>query len=368
MQKPSVALVSGFWGQNIGNAFFNIGGHWLLRQVFGEEAVAFIQDQPGYRTFHKQHRGNPRNDVGLLGYLDVEYVVLQGPMLTTSFEALWSDTFSRMRARGTKIILLSAGLFRYTDEEKEAVRRFLKKFPPYLISTRDEVTYEFVRDLCDCTYSGIDSAFFAPKAYEPISLTLPPYIAVNFDQYPEPNISVAKSAGDVDSRSQHRFEALGLHWGLRQPKIPMAFANSGQWQTYLGSMIDFRRLPNELAGYQVVRPDHRFNPHITWKVYKQANSIASDEPFTYFTVYANTELTLSDRVHACVATLAYGKPAMLFTPSPRSYLFDRLGVGGLRKRPVTLDLEMLEQERQNELAFLQNAVGMSAAVRSTVNQ
>ena len=53
-ERPRVALVSGFWGQNIGNAFFNLGGHWVLRQIFGDTQIAFIQDQPGYRTFHRQ--------------------------------------------------------------------------------------------------------------------------------------------------------------------------------------------------------------------------------------------------------------------------------------------------------------------------
>ncbi len=51
-QAPRVALVSGHWGQNIGNAFFNMGGKWILESLFGPGEVAFIQDQPGYRTFH----------------------------------------------------------------------------------------------------------------------------------------------------------------------------------------------------------------------------------------------------------------------------------------------------------------------------
>lgn len=46
-----VALVSGFWGQNIGNAFINIGGKRMLEDVFPEHRVEFVQDQPGYRIF-----------------------------------------------------------------------------------------------------------------------------------------------------------------------------------------------------------------------------------------------------------------------------------------------------------------------------
>ena len=83
-QPARIALVSGFWGQNIGNAFFNIGGKWILEQAFPDARVDFIQDQPGYRTFHRQSKGNPRNDVGLLSRLKADAIVLQGPLLTRS--------------------------------------------------------------------------------------------------------------------------------------------------------------------------------------------------------------------------------------------------------------------------------------------
>jgi hypothetical protein len=51
-KKGKVALVSGGWGQNIGNAFFNIGGKRILEEVFPEYRVEFIQDQPGYWIFN----------------------------------------------------------------------------------------------------------------------------------------------------------------------------------------------------------------------------------------------------------------------------------------------------------------------------
>lgn len=165
-RAPRVALVSGFWGQNIGNAFFNVGGKWILEDVFQDGDVAFIQDQPGYRTFHNQARGNPPNDFGLLRYLKVDYIVLQGPMLTQTFRSLWESTFRKLRARGTHIILLSAAFFRYTREEIDAVRAFLREFRPAIISTRDRESYELLSGCSDHLYDGIDSAFFVPDAYQ----------------------------------------------------------------------------------------------------------------------------------------------------------------------------------------------------------
>jgi hypothetical protein len=350
-----VALVSGFWGQNIGNAFFNVGGKWILEQIVPDATVNFIQDQPGYRTFHDQSRGNPANDLVLLRYVDVDYLVLQGPLFTVNFRALWEPTFRALKARRTKLILLGAAFFRYTKEEIESTRRFLAEYPPAILSTRDSDTYEALKDCAEWCHSGLDSAFFVPKAYEPFTVDMEPYVTLNFDRFPEPRFFVGRASGSTDGRDG-RFSALGYAWGYSIPRVIQRFSAAGKWQAYIGSLFDRRRLPDRLGDYLVVRPEHRYNPHVTWKIYKRPAAVASDEPFTYFTVYANTSLTLSDRVHACAITLAYGKPAMLFNPSPRARLLERLGLANVRSEPVTLAPEKLEAERQAELMFLHRAV------------
>ncbi len=273
-------------------------------------------------------------------------------MLTTSFPALWEDTFTALKARGTRFILLGAAMFRYTDEERAINLEFLRRFRPAIISTRDVPTYEAFKDAADFTYSGIDSGFFASDAYVPFRLTGPDYITVNFDRWPEPSIRLDEENGAAD----RRFEYLSHLWSLKFPRLQYYLSSKDKVKSYLGALLDVRRLPKKLGDYVVIRPEHRFNPHVTWKIYKQANAVASDEPWSYFTLYANTQLTISDRVHACVATLAYGKPAMLFSPSPRSKLFDRLGLDEIRNRPVTLDREILRSIKDEEISFLKNAV------------
>jgi hypothetical protein len=47
---------------------------------------------------------------------------------------------------------------------------------------------------------------------------------------------------------------------------------------------------------------------------------------------------------------------MLFTDSPRSRLFDRVGLTEIHHRPVTLAPEFLAMEKANEIGFLQSAV------------
>jgi hypothetical protein len=194
ISQTKIAVVSGFWGQNIGNAFFNVGGKWLMEQAVPDADCIWFQDQPGYRTFHDQATGNPPNHADLIAALDVDYVVLQGPMLTDRFRALWESTFRRLRERGTGIVLLSAGLFKYTDAEIRAARSFLEDYPPQMLTTRDSETFRHFKDVCELSYDGIESALCAPDAFRVPRLHIPPSVAVCFDRYPEPDFIVDANA------------------------------------------------------------------------------------------------------------------------------------------------------------------------------
>jgi hypothetical protein len=346
------AVVSGFWAQNIGNAFFNLGGRYAIEQALGPDTAQFIQDQPGYWTLN--FRKNPRNAFDLIGDADVEYLVIQGPVLSKIFRKLWLNTLDRCVSRGVKLVFLGAALFKYTPEEIRDVREMLQKYPPHLVSTRDQETYEAIKDIVPQCYSGIDSAFFVPKVYTPVPMCTP-IIVNNFDRFPEPQLEAVES----DEHSLAENEYL-IAWKDRQMKV--AFPKhlyqfgKGKIRCYLGSLADMRKLPNEFMGHTIIRPEHRFSPHIKVKIYKRPNSIVADEPYTYLTLYGNSTLTLSDRVHACVATLAYGNPAMLFSLSPRTRIFDRLGLSDIRKKPMSLSRDQLETERQGVLNFLKHSL------------
>lgn len=357
MTTPRVALVGGQWAQNVGNAFFNLGGEYFLRRVFGDQAVGFIQDQPNYRTLHNKMKGNPENYVDFVRQLDIDYLVLQGPVLNAWMGTSWQQTFEALRDNGVKVILLSCAFFKFRDSEIAAVRKLLEAYPPALISTRDPRTFAILENwLPDVPkYNGIDSGFFLPRCVKPFA-TRPgnPYMALNFDRYPEPTISADPLP---DSRYRVRsVEMLGATHHLGVPRfLDWASHRSKIW-AYLGDITDRRRLPERIGNVGVIRPEHRFFPHMTHKIYRQPNATAADEPWTYIHIYANADLTLSDRVHACVATLAFGSPAMLFTPSPRAAVFERVGLGDIRDRLVTLDLDFLEEEQEKQIAWLKQYV------------
>lgn len=349
---PRVALVGGQWAQNVGNAFFNLGGEYVLKRVFGEDSVGFFQDQPNYRTLHNKFKGNPDTYVEFLQYLDIDYVVLQGPVLNSWMRISWEKAFRALQARGVKIILLSCAFFKFRDSEIAAVKEFLEAYPPALISTRDDRSFEILKDWIPSVpkYNGIDSGFFLNRCVNPFKTrTDSPYIAVNFDRYPEPAISLTDPGSKFNTR---KLDLDGKEYYASVPKFLDKYAHKGKISGYLADTLDFRKLPADFAGKMIVRPEHRFFPHMTHKIYRNPNSTASDEPWTYINIYANAEFTLSDRVHACVATLGYGHPAMLFTPSPRSALFGRVRVGDIRDRLVSIDLEYLLEEQEKQVAWI----------------
>lgn len=353
---PRVALVSGGWGQNIGNAFFNLGGRYVLERVFGSEGVQYIQDQPGYRTLHNKLRGNPKNYVDFVRRTDIDYIVLQGPVLNSWMRANWEQTFKALNERNVKVMLLSAAFFKFTDSEISSVRGFLEEFPPAVVVTRDHRSYDIIKDWLPGVpkYSGIDSGFFLNRVFTPFSTVGPAYVAVTFDRYPEPTISPTK----LDDQ---RFNVSCLKvgedvWYLGVPKVLQWTSRRSKIWAYLGDLGDRRSLPASIGKYDIIRMEHRFFPHMTYKIYRQPNALASDEPWTYLNVYANAEFTLSDRVHACVATLAFGGKAMLFTPSPRASLFDSVGALRIRAELTAVDLSYLAEQQQNLVAWLKEHV------------
>ncbi len=347
----------------MGNAFFYEGGRWILEQVFGEGAIGFVQTQPAYWTFRDQRRGNPSNAFPLIASLDVDYLVLQGPLFTTTFASIWRDSLTQLRKRGTELILLGSAFHRYDQAEQELARAFLEEIEPLAVVTRDEVTY---RSLCEWDincHNGIDSAFALPHAYRPPVVRIDgEYVALTFDRYPEPWFSLVTTGSSsrhddlVRGGRAKGFHFHGSVWYYKQPRLQNWFSRRGKWQAYVGAALDRRRLSASVGKYTIVRPEHRYNPHVSWKVYRGLNGFVSDEPFSYCAIYASAALTLSDRVHACVAALAYEKPAMLFTQSPRWHLFDRLGLAGIREGPVTLPAHVRDENLYEQIQFLKKSV------------
>lgn len=346
-----VALVSGFWAQNIGNAFFNLGGKWALEQVFGKGNVQFIQDKPSYRTFYDQSKGDPKNYLGIHEILDIDYLVIQGPALTSNLVHIWGETFQHLKRNKVKIIFQGIAFFKYSQKEINNVKSFWDRCPPDLVTTRDSSTYNIIKNWNIPCHNGLDSAFFVPQFFNPLRFR-EKFYTFNFDRFPEPSINSDNGLRNHD----YEFSFDDYHWTLKIPKLQQYFSLKGKAQAYLGHLLDSRRLPEAVNSRKIIRPEHRYVPHMTQKIYQHPNSFVSDELFTYISIYANTLLTLADRVHACVMTLAFGNPAMLFTISPRQALFERVGADTIRTKPTKINLNYLQEQIDSQINFMKQNV------------
>lgn len=333
-----VALVSGFWGQNIGNAFFNLGGEHALLAA-GHE-VSLIQDQSAYWTFRDEAKGSYSNSFDLLGHLEFDLLVLQGPLWTRNFGKIWHRQLRSLSDRGIPWAVLSGGFRAYSGEERSVVASIIDDVPPIFVSTRDRITYEMIKDVFPPARCGIDSAFFLPRAVSP-PVVGGSYIAMTFDHFAEPSIET-QGSGEPAA------------WKLRRQKTLDRLAARSKVHAYLAQIIDRRHLPEQVGDYRVVRPEHRTNPHIPLKIYRQVNAIASDEPWTYAAIYRSSAATFSDRVHACVLSLAYGTPAWLHNPTTkRKALFDRVSAQSIEHRLTVLPDGLLDHEFGDLIAFLE---------------
>lgn len=344
-----VAYCTGFWCTNIGNAFFSLGVEYVLKRVLGEENVTIVSDYQTYTTGYGKRLYPDKNQLEYLSKLDVDFLVLAGPVLSKYFLNLWQDILIKLENRGIRYIILSAGMMKMTEESLSECRDFFQCHPPYVLTSRERETFEAFGEFADHAYDGICFSFFTPDYYIPSGLD-EKYITLNFDKINEPLIW---TDGKAD---QEAFEFEGnafhvKHTGLFA-KIAAKTDRFSDALIYATSMLPQKKRADKIGHYTVYRTDHRFHPHYRKKIYSQANSFCADLPYGYLNIYANSSLTLSDRVHACAVTLAYGHPAMLFAETNRVGLLERVGAGDISEHPVSLDMEKLADEKQAMVDWL----------------
>ncbi|HRS10922.1 MAG TPA: hypothetical protein P5242_07635 [Sedimentisphaerales bacterium] len=356
-----IIITTGTWSTNIGNAFFQLGAHYIVSQAACNRPTFLLTDQAGYWQYGRKRE--PGHSAHLLDHVDAEYVVLCGSLLTYSFPGLWRRSFQIMKERRTRIVLLGVGQFDYSERETSLCRQFLQKYRPHVLVSRDSATYENFRDLAEHAYDGIDNAYFLPLAYPAIQLDYPPFIVLNFDKGPEP-ICILKETESETVWGRPGYNAccvpfdsgfLDIHFSRPKRWTSDLF---GKYYGYVAGLTGLKKAKQERVGrYVLLRTDHQTNPLCHRKLYYGPGAFAMDVPYGYFALYGNARLTLSDRIHACVVTMAYGGAAMLFSKSPRAQIIERVGATTVFQRPTTLDLNMLHEMRNREITFVKSVLG-----------
>lgn len=355
-----VAYCTGFWCTNIGNAFFSLGVEYVLKKVLGDENVTIVSDLQTYTTGYGKRLYPDKNQLEYISQLDVDYVVLAGPVISRYFLLLWKDILLKLKERGIGYMILSAGTMKLDSKSQSEIELFFTQCPPYIFCSREESTYQKFGKYAAHAYNGICFSFFVSDYYKPCGIDIGhPYWVCNFDKIGEPEIW----CGNSEKKHTHEFEFDGDQYFVNSPPViasktdrftdALIYAKSIFWQS---------KRADEIGKYRIIRTDQRFHPHYRKKIYSQANTFCADVPYGYLNIYANSCLTLSDRIHACAVTLAFGHKAMLFINTERMGLLERVGARDIIHNPVALDLALLEKEKHEMLNWLKETITQKGKV------
>ena len=333
-----ILTLDGFSAPNIGNAFYMNGARYLIKICLPQAELFSLGDVSGNQWTSKICQ---KNDFTYIQYTDIDYVVITGPCLAKNIERLYREIFDRLlKKKKTKLILLSVSGYTYNKDEVMRCRSFLKKYPPFMLFTRDESAYNHYHDLAEISYNGICTAWFVSDYFREIPVTMPPYITMVFDSLTEPKVKILGNIHDhiQDSHVQIQFP-INIHDNNFISKV----VNRAQFH-----LLPFFSIysPSNIGEYQVIRPTHRSSYRYSYELFAKKNVYVSEAPDGYLNLYKNTSLNLTDRVHSAVVSLAFGRPTRIFTKSKRANLFDRVGAHKVKEEITYINQNRLIEEKE----------------------
>lgn len=321
--KKKIGLISNTF--NIGNHFFEQSLLSDLKSVFDDVAnIVPIEGRSVFNELRMTGKSTQYLDIGPLAKLD--YIVFSGPIFQgQSFRRNFKALIDHASKRGTKFLFLSTGSISYTKEERELMKEALAESNLLALSTRDAETYDAYADMFQFAHNGICSAFFVSKHFPGYKLEgIDPYIVMNFEEAKEPEIPLTPN-GDIDINRLIKIAKTNHPDGLP-----------------LWSIL--QRRPGKIGKYKVIRTYHTVAPSLNKVLTRAENMFVSPNPFSYLSIFQNADFVMARRVHACVPSLSYGTPAMLFNKTKRAKIFERVGLGAIHEKLTTLDQNVLDAE------------------------
>jgi hypothetical protein len=294
----------------------------MIKTAVPQAQVYLASEMPKWIFWFNNRDMNKALDLAEIS--EVDYIVVSGMTMCDEFVKVQGPVLKKMSARGVKVIFSGCGGAVYSKGEIANFRALLKSINVAGFIARDKESYENYKDLFPVSYCGIDCAFFLGDFFQKLPLSIKDFVVYNFDRVSEPVID------------QPNKNIIRTHHSCTEVLAP-----PGINRTYL-----FALLPRWPFIERV-----RFNNPRT-RFLSQDNTMISDMPEDYLHLYANVSAVYTERVHACISTLSFGNAARLYSKSPRTYLFDRLGASAIHERLIKLDMEMLKKEKQKQLSAL----------------
>jgi hypothetical protein len=311
-QNLNVALYTGSWPQNIGNAFFDLGLEAIIKLALPSANIFYTGGAVHWMFNYSQNikklpfisnrKKQSENSVEIAQFAEVDIVVVPGMCIAKEFVDNNGKTFLELAKRKIPVVFVGAGALEYTDNEALYYAKFLNKFYKYAIITRDSDTFNILnKNGIKNIWEGIDCAWFLPEKYTCPKLSIPKFNIMNFDSTEEPT--------DINHKNCLVLRTHHDCWG----PLPKRYTD-------------------------------------------KENTLISDVPFDYLTLYANVNETYSDRVHACIATLTYGNKARLFSKTQRRSLFKKLGIEDITRELVSLDISLSRKMKEEQINTVRNII------------
>lgn len=309
----TILQCGGGWADSIGNAFIDFGSLYALKKAAPKSTATLSSNFP--KSYLARGLSNPirildgaifdrlNNLLDLRNVSRPDYIVLSGEVLSETWIKLCA--FPKLFEKNSKVIIHGGGGSKYTPKEFDFVRSFLKKINLYAFISRDERTFKEYDGIAEHSFSGIDCAFFCRYYFSPIPLNLPEYITLTFDKIKEPSMAHEKR---MIIRTHH---AYWSQCGL------------------LKKFFYFKR-----------------------QKFDKKNTLISDVPEDYLNIYSQSQEVHSDRIHACIPALAFGRKAKLYINTPRIALFERIGAGQIKSTLTNISPKVLEKEAEKQIKFL----------------
>lgn len=312
MTDRGILYYGGLWPTNIGNAFIDLGALYLLAATApGTPIFQASRFSRFYAQERAQGRGrclrNSWRPFDVAEHAEVDWVVVAGNVTHSDLIRVEGPTIAALVARGARLVILGGGCSVYDEGEARAFGEFMCRLGAYAFVSRDRYSFERLSGAAAHAFPGIDCAFFLPDAVQPAALRIGRYVACAFD----------------DQR---------------------------------------RETELELSGQTVVRARHYSYGIRERFIRKLDGTLVSDLPHDYLSLYAGAEVVYSDRVHACVAALAYGGKARLFSSTPRARLFEEVGAGAIAREVVRADVSLLRDRKRAQVRFLSDLFDRSRAL------
>ena len=291
MLEKKIALLTSVTFNNIGNGFIDLGAEAALMKALPLNAELFkvssnanfaatmgqmfmLKENPiiNWLWVHTMQRAakklhdrsyktvKTQNIFSMASMVKCDYFIIPGCVLTVPFFTIYGDLIKRKAEQGSKIIFLGASGNFYTEYEVKFVSEYLRKLRPYAIMTRDILAYKYYANFTKNSYNGIDNVFFVNLLNLPqIDTDLTPYVVLNIE---EPK-----------------------HYRIKE------------------------ELKNIFKEKNIVYSYHKPFPYTKVSKLVKNGVIVSDNPMDYLLLYRNASEVYSDRVHACIPTLAFGNKA-----------------------------------------------------------